>query len=101
MNKKELIAKLAKSTGLSQAKSAEVLNALFDADSGRGIVAAELDAGRKVTIPGFGTFGTKVRAERTGTNPANREKIRIASKRYAFFKPGKTLRERVSVNGES
>ncbi|MFN7144064.1 MAG: HU family DNA-binding protein, partial [Myxococcota bacterium] len=32
MNKKELIAKLAKSTGLSQAKAGEVLNALFDAD---------------------------------------------------------------------
>lgn len=96
MNKKELISKLAKSTGLSQAKSAEVLNALFDADSGKGIFATELDAGHKITIPGFGTFGTKTRAARTGTNPANGQKIKINSKKYAFFKPGKTLRERVS-----
>jgi DNA-binding protein HU-beta len=96
MNKKELIAKLAKTTGLSQVKSAEVVNALFDADSGKGIIAVELDAGRKVTIPGFGTFGTKKRAARTGTNPANGKKIQISAKHYAWFKPGKTLRERVS-----
>lgn len=96
MNKKELIAKLAKSTGLSQAKAGEVLNALFDAESGKGLIAIELDQGNKVTIPGFGTFGTKKRAARTGTNPANGSKIKIEAKNYAFFKPGKTLRERVS-----
>ena len=96
MNKKELIAKLAKNTGISQVKAAEVVNALFDADPGKGIIAIELDAGRKVTIPGFGTFGTKRRAARVGTNPANGSKINISAKAYAFFKPGKTLRERVA-----
>ncbi len=96
MNKKELTAKLAKTTGLSQAKAAEVLNALFDADPGKGIIAIELDAGRKVTVPGFGTFGTKKRAARTGTNPATGKKINITAKSYAYFKPGKTLRERVA-----
>lgn len=96
MNKKEMIAKLAKNTGLTQAKASEVLNALFDAESGKGIIAVELDAGNKVTIPGFGTFGSKKRAARPGTNPANGTKIAIAAKTYAYFKPGKTLRERVS-----
>jgi DNA-binding protein HU-beta len=96
MNKKELIAKLAKTTGISQAKAGEVVNALFDADPGKGIIATELDAARKVTIPGFGTFGVKKRAARVGTNPANRSKISIAAKSYATFKAGKTLRERVS-----
>lgn len=96
MNKKELTAKLAKATGLSQAKAGEVLNALFDADPGKGLIAIELDAGKKVTIPGFGTFAVKKRAARPGTNPANQEKITIAAKSYAYFKPGKTLRERVA-----
>ena len=96
MNKKEMIAKLAKNTGLSQAKAGEVLNAIFSADSGKGIIATELDAGRKVTIPGFGTFGSKSRAARTGTNPANGKKIAISARSYAYFKPGKTLRERVA-----
>jgi DNA-binding protein HU-beta len=96
MNKKELIAKLAKISGLSQSKAGDVLNALFDAEKGKGIIAAELDGGRKVTIPGFGTFGTKKRAARTGTNPANGNKIKISAKNYAYFKAGKTLRERVA-----
>ncbi len=43
MNKKELVAKLAKTTGISQAKAADVVNALFDADPGKGIIAIELD----------------------------------------------------------
>jgi DNA-binding protein HU-beta len=96
MNKKEMVAKLAKKTGLSQAKSAEVVDALFDAGPGKGIIAVELDGGRKVTIPGFGTFGTKSRAARTGTNPATGQKITIPAKSYAYFKPGKTLRDRVA-----
>ncbi|NOY26493.1 MAG: HU family DNA-binding protein [Oligoflexia bacterium] len=96
MNKKEMAAKLAKKTGLSQAKALEVINSIFSAEPREGIIAVELDAGRKVTIPGFGTFATKNRAARIGTNPATGKKINIAAKRYAFFKPGKTLRERVS-----
>ena len=96
MNKKEMAAKLAKQTGLSQAKAAEVVNAIFDARPGKGIIAVELDAGRKVTIPGFGTFGTRKRAARTGTNPATGAKIQIAAKTHPFFKAGKTLKERVS-----
>lgn len=96
MNKKEMIAKLAKTTGLSQSKAGEVLNAIFGAEPGKGIIAIELDAGRKVTIPGFGTFGTKKRAARTGTNPATGKKLAIGPKNYAYFKAGKTLRERVA-----
>lgn len=95
MNKGEMAAKLAKSAGITKAKALEVVNTIFGTDSGKGIIATELDAGRKVVVPGFGTFGTRERAARTGTNPATREKISIAAKTYAYFKPGKTLRERV------
>ncbi len=96
MNKKELAAKVAKKTGLSQAKAAEVVNAIFDARSGRGIIATELDAGKKVTIPGFGTFGTRNRKARTGTNPTTGKPLQIPARTYPFFRPGKTLKERVA-----
>ena len=95
MTKKEMAAKLAKQTGLSVAKANEVLNAIFDANPGKGIIAVELDAGRKVTIPGFGTFGTSKRAKRTGTNPATGAKINIPARNYVRFRAGKTLKERV------
>lgn len=97
MNKKEMAAKLAKQTGLSQAKAGDVINAIFDARPGKGIIAVELDAGRKVTIPGFGTFGTKTRAARVGTNPSTGAKINISAKKYPYFRAGKTLKERVAT----
>jgi len=96
MNKTEFAQKLAKKADISQAKALEIVNLIFAADPGKGIIAVELDARRKVTIPGFGTFGTKSRAARTGRNPSTGEKIQIAAKSYAYFKPGKTLRDRVA-----
>jgi DNA-binding protein HU-beta len=96
MNKTEFAQKLAKKADVSQAKALEIVDLIFSAKPGEGILAVELDAGRKVTIPGFGTFGTKKRAARTGRNPATGEQIPIAAKSYVYFKPGKTLRERVS-----
>lgn len=94
MNKSELAAKLAKKVGLTQAKAAEVVDAIFNAS--KGIVAVELDAGRKVTIPGFGTFLTRKRAARQGRNPATGKTITIPAKHYAVFKPGKTLKDKVA-----
>ncbi|MCB9681127.1 MAG: HU family DNA-binding protein [Alphaproteobacteria bacterium] len=96
MNKTEFAQKLAKKAGVSQAKALEIVDIIFSAKSGEGIIAVELDAGRKVTIPGFGTFGTKSRAARSGRNPSTGAVIPISAKKYAYFKPGKTLRERVS-----
>ena len=97
MNKKEMAIKLAKQTGLSQVKAMEVLNAIFAAEPGKGIIATELDAGRKVLIAGFGTFYTTRRSARTGTNPATGKPMEIPAKNYMRFKPGKTLKERVAV----
>jgi DNA-binding protein HU-beta len=95
MNKTEMALKLAKKTGLSQGKAAEIVDVMFSAQPRKGVIASALDAGEKVTIPGFGTFATKSRGERQGRNPATGETITIKAKKYVNFKPGKTLRERV------
>ena len=97
MNKTEMALKLAKKTGLSQGKAAEIVDVMFSAQPRKGIISTALDAGEKVTIPGFGTFATKSRGERQGRNPATGETITIKAKKYVHFKPGKTLRERVEV----
>jgi DNA-binding protein HU-beta len=96
MNKTELADKLAEKCDLSKAKAGEIIGCLFDTDPGKGIIAIELDAGRKVEITGFGAFSTKHRAARKGRNPATGETIDIAAKTYAEFKPGKGLRDRVA-----
>jgi len=95
MNKSEMADNLAAKCDLSKAKAAEVVSCIFDTDPGSGIIAIELDAGRKVSLPGFGTFDTKHRAERKGRNPATGAEITIGAKTYPTFKPGKGLKDRV------
>ncbi|HKX74519.1 MAG TPA: HU family DNA-binding protein [Acidimicrobiia bacterium] len=96
MNKTELAQKLARQTGLTQAAASEVVDAIFSTESGQGIIAVELDAGRKVTISGFGTFATKSRAARKGRNPATGQEITIPARNYAHFAPAKGLKDRVA-----
>ena len=50
MNKTELVKELAKHTDLSQAKAAEVVDALFDAE--KGLIANLLKGADKLVIPG-------------------------------------------------
>lgn len=95
MNKSELARKLAKQADLTEAKAAEVVNALFATDPRQGIIATELDGGGKVTITGFGTFETRRRAARRGRNPATGQAIQIPARKYASFRPGQGLRQRV------
>ena len=96
MNKKELAVKLAKATSITQAKAAEIINAIFDPHPGKGLISTELDADHKVTIPGFGTFGTRLRPARVGLKPGTKEKLQIKEKTYPYFRPGKTLKEEVA-----
>ncbi len=96
MNKTELAEKLADKCDLSKAKAAEVIGCIFDTDAGKGIIAVELDAGRKVAITGFGTFDTKRRSARKGRNPATGQEITLAAKTYPTFKAGKGLKDRVA-----
>ena len=45
MNKTEMAMKLAKKAGISQAKAAEILDIVFAAQPGKGLIATALDAG--------------------------------------------------------
>jgi DNA-binding protein HU-beta len=94
MNKSEIAVKLAKKVGLTHAKAADVVDAIFNAH--KGIVAVELVAGRKVTVPGFGTYATRKRSSRQGRNPATGKTITISARKYVTFKAGKTLKEKLA-----
>ena len=96
MNKTDMAQTLAKKTGLTQSAAQDVVDAIFSTESGEGVIAAELDAGNKVTISGFGTFSTKSRAARKGRNPATGAEISIPARKYAHFSPAKGLKDRVS-----
>jgi DNA-binding protein HU-beta len=90
MQKTELIAAVAKSTGLTQVDAGKAVNAAIEAITGA------LKSGDKVTLTGFGTFQVRKTAARTGVNPRTRQKINIAAGKRATFSAGSELKGSVS-----
>lgn len=97
MNKTEMAEKLAKKADITQAKAAEIVDIIFSTKAGEGIIAVELDAGRDISIAGFGKFDTRRSKARTGRNPQTGAEIQIAARTVAKFTPAKGLKDRVSV----
>jgi DNA-binding protein HU-beta len=94
MNKTELIATVAKKTGLSAREARAAVETLFSPGK-EGLIAAALMSGKKVQITGFGTFETRKRKARDGRNPQTGERIKIAASRFPAFHAGKALKERI------
>jgi DNA-binding protein HU-beta len=89
MNKTELVEKIAAGAGLSKVDSRKALEAAIAA------IKDALVAGDKVALVGFGTFSVSERPAREGINPATKEKIKIAAKKVAKFKPGQELADAI------
>ncbi len=91
MNRKELVAALAKKTDSSNAAADRSLAALIE------IISATLKKGDKVQLVGFGTFEVRKRAARNGRNPATGAALKIKASKAPAFKAGATLK--ATVNG--
>ena len=89
MNKAELIAAMAETTGMSKKDVETALNA-FTTEVGKA-----LKAGDKVQLTGFGTFEVKERGARVGRNPKTKEAIEIPACRMPAFKAGKILKDAI------
>lgn len=87
MTKNDLVAKIAKDSGITKAQAAKAANAMINA------IEKALKGGQKVTFVGFGTFKVAERKARNGRNPKTGEIIRIPKKKVPKFVPGKRLRE--------
>lgn len=95
MNKADLIAHIAQSSGISKDQAESALMAVVDG------ITDSLKNDENVSIVGFGTFTAKHRAARQGRNPATGETIQIAAKTVAAFKPGKQLKEALNEDDSS
>jgi DNA-binding protein HU-beta len=91
MNKTEFIEAIATKTGCSKADANRTVGALIE------IISDTLQKGDSLSLPGFGSFEVRERAERTGRNPRTGEELKIAASRIPAFKPGATLK--AAVNG--
>jgi DNA-binding protein HU-beta len=90
MNKNDLIAAVADSTGMSKANAGQAVDATFDA------ITNALKTGDEVKVIGFGNFVVASRAASTGRNPRTGESISIAASKTPKFRAGKGLKDAVN-----
>ena len=89
MNKGDLIAKIAKDTGITKSKAEAAFNSII------GSITAALKKGQKVTIVGFGTFSVAKRKPRMGRNPQTGAPIKIQGRKVPKFAAGSDLKKAV------
>ncbi len=65
-----------------------------------GSIAEALRRGEKVEVRGFGSFRLRRRAPRRGRNPRTGDRVDVASKHVAYFKPGKELKALINREPE-
>ena len=91
MNKSELAAAIAKSTGLTKKDAVSAIEAFVE------IVESEVAAGEKVQLIGFGSFERGERSARSGRNPATGKTIKIPAAKTVKFKAGVAFKNRVNT----
>ena len=89
MTKSQLVNLIAQQLKLPRKDADAAVDAVFNS------IAGSLEAGRRVELRGFGSFGLKERRERAGRNPKTGESVAVEAKRVLFFKTGLALRKRV------
>lgn len=72
-----------------------IVSIFFDA------IGDQLSSGGRVELRGFGAFSTRDRDARTGRNPRTGEAVDVVAKRVPYFKPGKEMRARLNIEGDS
>lgn len=89
VSKAQLVDMVAGETGIRKKDVKEVVDSILDK------ISSHLDEEFKVQLTGFGTFEVRQRRARSGVKPGTRSRIDIPASKYAAFKPGKSLRERI------
>lgn len=91
MNKRELVAVAAKETGLTLKTIEKALKGLTET------IIVTVANKEEVQLIGFGTFGVRERAARTGKNPQNNKVMVISELNIPTFKAGRTFKKAVNT----
>ena len=91
--KKDLIDRIAESTGTKQALIKRVIQGFFDE------ITSELAKGNRLEFRDFGVFETKTTPARMAQNPRTLRKVEVPAKRRVVFKPGRLMREGLNGHG--
>ena len=90
LTKAALIKEVAHVAGLTRKRAEIIVDTVF------GSIVETLQRGEKVELRGFGSFRLRRREPHRGRNPRTGGRVDVPSKRVAYFKPGKELRELIN-----
>jgi len=90
--KTELIAQVARRSGISRAAARTVIDAVLDE------ILDTMRAGDRLPIEGFGTWEVVTRGARVGRNPRTGEPIDIPQRDKVRFAPGKYLKQATTAD---
>ncbi|RPJ39097.1 MAG: integration host factor subunit beta [Planctomycetaceae bacterium] len=88
--KKDLIDRIAQSTGDTHVVVKAVIHHLFQE------ITAQLAQGNRIELRDFGVFETKTTPARTAQNPRTLKKVEVPAKRRVVFKPSRLMRQRLN-----
>ena len=92
MTKSDLITLLATKENLTEVNATRIVNLIFD-----GFKDALIKNDR-IEIRGFGSFVMREYRSYTGRNPKTGIQVEVKPKRMPYFKVGKELKEKISLN---
>jgi integration host factor subunit beta len=90
VTKKELVNRIAETTGVTKVVAKEIIQSFLNA------IIDELADGNRLEFREFGVFESRERAARRAQNPRTLEKVEVPAKRIVKFKVGRLMRKKVS-----
>ncbi|NJP06417.1 MAG: HU family DNA-binding protein [Chloroflexaceae bacterium] len=98
MQKKDMIEAVIERIGNESNLTRQDVRKVLDAATE--VIAEALANGERVTLPGFGTFEVRDRAERSGLHPQTREPITIPARKTPYWSASPSLKTAVrDANG--
>ena len=89
MEHSEIVQKLADRLQITPKESHRLIQVLVK------LFKEKLGKNNKFSIPGFGTFGTRVRKARKSYNPGTKSVMLVPKKNVVYFRPASHLKEKV------
>jgi integration host factor subunit beta len=93
MTKADLIDEISRLAEVTRKDSEVIVETIFDS------IVRSLRAGDKIEFRGLGSFRTRQRKPRIGSNPKTGDRVEVPAKKIPFFKPSKELKD--LVNGDA
>ncbi|MCK6440832.1 MAG: integration host factor subunit beta [Planctomycetes bacterium] len=90
VTKKDLVLRIAESTGHKQSVTRVIIQEFIDE------IIGELASGNRLELRDFGVFEVRFRHPRQARNPKTGEQVQVPPKRVVTIKPGKKMKDIIS-----